>query len=384
MGYWLGPGVRNEPDPVEYVRIAPGQLRTREGRFELRVTNELEEVLYLDQVELLSVSHPADVEVHPAEGMTHAPRPFRLFAGRDPRAPRARDDAGRDWSEAVSRVDRRFATGFRPLPIRGYAEPHALTLDLSGIPPSHTLLLLTAWTDYAFSSDNVAAHQRGLALEGPVLEAQDASGGWRTVLEDVGIPVGRPQTIAWDLAGLPRGAARALRLRTNMRIHWDRIALLEPVPLALETARLPRVEASLSERGFSTGGPFDYDYARATAVSPWKLMPGTYTRTGDVSELLDGADDLFVVARPGDALSLAWDARALAPLPAGWTRTFLLKGDGFSKEMDLHSASPDVAAPLPFHGMSEYPPKQPRPVSEKQARYNTRAIQRTLPPLELH
>jgi hypothetical protein len=382
MGYWLAPGVRNEPDPVEYVRIAPGRLQPKDGRLELRVTNELEEVLYLDRLELLAVTHPEDVEVHPAEGMTHAPRPFRLFAARDLRTPRAIDDAGRDWSDAVARIDRRFAEGFALAPVRGYAESHTLTLDLSGIPASHTLLLLTGWTDYAFSSDNVAANQRALAMEPPVLEARGGDGVWRTALADVGIPVGRPQTIVWDLSGVP-GPERTLRLRTNMRIYWDRIAVALPAKLALETMRLPRASAQLAERGFSAGGPFEYDYARAGAASPWKLMPGRYTRAGDVSELIDQADDLFVVARPGDALAVAYDARTLPTLPKGWTRTFLLKGDGFSKEMDLHSASPDVAAPLPFHGMTAYPPSNARPVSVTQARYNTRVIQKTLPPLEL-
>ncbi len=68
MGYYEAPGVRNVPDPVEYVRLAPGQLVPRDGRYELRVTNELEEVLYLDRVRLLAIDHPADVEVYPNEG----------------------------------------------------------------------------------------------------------------------------------------------------------------------------------------------------------------------------------------------------------------------------------------------------------------------------
>jgi hypothetical protein len=52
---------------------------------------------------------------------------------------------------------------------------------------------------------------------------------------------------------------------------------------------------------------------------------------------------------------LSFDARSLASLPPGWTRTFLLYADGYSKEMDINSASPDQIYPLPFHGMSKYP-----------------------------
>ena len=84
-------------------------------------------------------------------------------------------------------------------------------------------------------------------------------------------------------------------------------------------------------------------------------MPGRYTREGDVRPLLLRTDDMFVVSRPGDEIALSFDATALPPLPAGWTRTFLLYGDGFSKEMNLNSASPDELLPLPFHGMTRYP-----------------------------
>ena len=78
-------------------------------------------------------------------------------------------------------------------------------------------------------------------------------------------------------------------------------------------------------------------------------MPGHYTAEGDVRVPLSSVDDRFVVMRPGDEVALAFDARALAAIPSGWTRTFLLYGDGFSKEMDLNSASPDRVDPLPFH-----------------------------------
>jgi len=395
MGYWLAPGERNTPDPDEYVRLTSDQLEAKDGRYELRVTNELEEALFLDHVHLVTIAHPREVEVHSAEGMTHTPRAFRLFAGRDFRTPRATSDDGRDWTETVARLDRRFAEGFAHRPIRGYAEPHALTLDLSGLPASHTLLLLTAWTDYAFSSDNVAAAQRRWSLEPPALQVEDASGAWHEAIHDVGVPVGRPQTIALDLSGVRFGPSRRLRLFTNMRVYWDRIAVAAPADVRLEPRRLDPLRADLEERGFSAEvtpdgrEPLTYDYTRVSLPSPWKQLPGRYTRTGDVRELLARTDDLFVVSRPGDVVTLSFDATALGPLPAGWTRTFLLYGDGFSKEMDINSSSPDVAGPLPFHGMKSYPyppedaPERLRRNAEVQSRYDTRVVARPLWPLEL-
>jgi hypothetical protein len=118
-------------------------------------------------------------------------------------------------------------------------------------------------------------------------------------------------------------------------------------------------------------------------------MPGRYTRLGDVRPLLAAADDLFVVSKPGDELALSFDARALPPLRPGWARTFLVHGDGFSKEMDINSASPDVVLPLPYHGMKQYPyaaHEAPAHVREAQAKaeaWNTRRVVRPIVPIEL-
>ena len=114
-------------------------------------------------------------------------------------------------------------------------------------------------------------------------------------------------------------------------------------------------------------------------------MTGRYTREGDVRELLLHSDDMFVISRPGDELSLSFEADKLPALPQGWTRTFLLYADGFSKEMDVNSASPDQVGPLPFHGMSKYPYAWPEryPLTEKRRmyleKYNTRIVTSPVP-----
>jgi Tfp pilus assembly protein PilF len=393
MGYWQAQGVRNTPDPIEYVRIPGDQLRPRNGRLELRVTNELEEALFVDRLQLLAVAHPLTVDIYPNEGMTTPPKPFRLFQVADQRVPRAVDDHGHDVTDRIARVDRTYPDDFALERLRGYARPHTLSLDLGPVEEraGRDTLLLTAWTDYAFSSDNVAASHAGLSLTPPALDVKDSRGRWRRALDQIGIPVGRPQTIPIDLSPYLGPHEREVRIVTTMRIYWDRIAIGRSVSQPLAPMRIDAASATLRSRGFSAeqrpggAGPLLYDYSRVSRTSPWKIMTGYYTREGDVLELVASSDDRFVIAGPGDEVAVDFPAALLGQLPDGWTRTFLLYADGFSKEMDINSATPDHVEPLPFHAMSAYPypPTESYPDTPEHQKYrrlyNTRYLARPLP-----
>ena len=388
MGHLDAPGTYNYPDPDEYVRIRGDLLHERNGRYELRITNELEEALFVDRLQLIAVVHPRGVEVYPNEGLTEPPQPFKLFTTRNAHPPLAAiDEHGHDVLSRIAHLDRVYPDDFQLQPIRGFADEHELTLKLDPNLSGRALLLLTGWTDYAWSSDNLAASQSGKSLRLPALQVKDKLGHWQTVVENVGIPVGRPQTVVVDLTGKFLSASRDVRIVTNMRIYWDQILVDNsggtfPVRLT----RLDPVVADLRWRGFSLEHspdgrqPLSYDYTRVSFTSPWKVMTGRYTREGDVRELLLASDDMFVVSRPGDELALSFPADKLPALPKGWTRTFLLYANGFSKEMDINSASPDQIGPLPFHGMSKYPYAWPEhyPLTERRRRYleeyNTRIV----------
>jgi tetratricopeptide (TPR) repeat protein len=386
MGHLDAPGVYNTPDPDEYVRIPGDLLKERDGRYEIRVTNELEEAIFFDHFQLVAVAHPAGVDVYPNEGLTVPAQRFKLFTTRETRAPlKAVDDHGHNVLPQILKTDREYPDDFKLHKIRGFADEHTLTLTL---PEGNRLrLLLTGWTDYAWSSDNLAASQSGNALTLPALQVKDKNGNWRTVIENIGIPVGRPQTIVAELTGKFLSASREVRIVTNMRIYWDQI--LVDTSRANAPLRLTRLSPSVADlrwRGFSHEHspdgrqPLQYDYYKTSFTSPWKVMTGRYTREGDVRELLSASDDIFAISRPGDELILSFAAGKLPRLPKGWTRTFLLYADGFSKEMDINSASPDEIGPLPFHGMSRYPYTWPEryPLTRKQQeyleRYNTRVV----------
>src|SRR5207237_5559386 len=55
LGYLVAPGVYSQPDRDESVAIAPDQLRPVEGVFRLSVTEPMDEVSYLDRLELVAV-----------------------------------------------------------------------------------------------------------------------------------------------------------------------------------------------------------------------------------------------------------------------------------------------------------------------------------------
>ncbi len=392
MGLWHGPDRYNTPDPVEYVRIRDDQLKPKDGFLELRVTSELEEAVFFDHLELVVLEHPRDVQIYPNEGLTDPPKPHQLHAVRDPRVPdRVRDESGSDVTDLVAQIDGRSPEGFALAPFRGYAEIHSLILDL-GASSDSAVLLLTGWTSYAFSSDNLAALQAGLTPIVPALEIKDTSGTWRPAGVDMGFPVGRPQTIAVDLTDHLQAGEHELRIVTNMRIYWDQILVGRRASIdGVREHRIDLSSADLRERGFSAETrtePTTYDYDRVSAKSPWKTMAGSYTREGDVIELLAAGDDRFVITRDGDEIVLRYDASALDPIHENQARTYLLRADGFSKEMDINSATPDSVEPLPFHAMSRYPysasERYPSTSAHRRYRetYNTRPVVASVPRIE--
>jgi len=368
VGHWVAPGERNTPDPTEYVKVAGHRLSAQQSRLSLRLLEPMEEVVYLDQVRLIAVDHPSDVAVYPNERFASVPPfpNFEVIASRGARLPLgAWDGRGRDLRRELRARDRRYVTGFRPLPFVGFAELHGVEIELGAWDPAKPLrLLLHGFTDYFTATSVYAAHQAGIRPIPPYLEAQDAAGRWSRVVDDLGFPAGLARTMVADLTGrLPAGTKR-VRILTNLRVYWDQI-LLDATPEANLTrlSEVPLAEATLGFRGYPRevrGDPpsdVRYVYEDVSRTGPYAQHAGNYTRYGDALELLAAADDRFVILGSGDEVQLEFDPSPLAPLPAGWARDYLFYTDGFSKDMDFYAAHGYTVEPLPFHAMRGYPYK---------------------------
>ena len=394
MGNWKEHGAYHFPDSDEFIRIPPGMLKPKEGEYRLRVTNELEEVLFLDHLKLVAVEHPAGTQVYPNEGLG-IPTAGKsiIYTTEGERLPlSATASDGSDVLAKVAEIDRVFYDSFRSTNVRGYADTHALTvrLDERRNHPGRTLLLLTGWTDYAFSSDNLAASQAGKSLFFPKLQVKDSKGRWQTVIDSIGIAVGRPQTVVVDLTGKFLSKSREVRIVTNVKTYWDKIAVDTSDQQEVTKLELQPAQSDLRERGFSDersfGGMIVPAYSRVLNDGRWKFFSGRFTRTGDVRPLLDRVDDVFVISKTGDELDIRFEA--LPEPSAGRKRTFFLFADGYSKEMDINSGSPDAVLPLPFKGMTKYPygPDERFPMTAEKLRiyeeYTTRSHTKPLSPIE--
>ncbi len=391
IGFLVAPGRYTRPDPTEYVKIAGERLQPLDGRLELRVVQQLEEVAYIDRLEIVVVDHTADTEIFPNERfMTAPPYPeFEVYEVGERVLPRrALDAAGNDRTDALQAVDRRYADGLELLEWPGYARPHALVLEFGPqAAGAGWKLFLDGWVDYGYSFANYAAAQARASLFPPRLERSAAGGAWQEVTANLGYPAGISRTMVGSAEVGWEGEERRLRISTNMRIYWDHAFLARP--RRLETRSLPRLGVAGAElrflgfpREYSPDGrkPFLYDYALASSSFPWKSMRGAFTRYGDVRDLLLRSDDRFVIMNRGDEIALRFDARRLPPPRPGFKRDYLLFADGYAKDMDPHGAFPDTVEPLPFHAMSGYPygpgesyPQSPRH-RDYQRRWNTRIL----------
>ena len=393
LGFWIAPGTYTPPDPTEYLPIP--QLRPRGGEYVLQCLTPLEEVTYLDEAKLIAVDHPEGTTVYPHEMMAVSvpPPPFELFCIRDHIEPlHAVNHQGENVIEQLRKIDRLCAGATVPdRRFLGLAEEHFVELDfgdrLRNLRPEGRLILcLYGWVEYGYSSTNYAAHQAGLRTRAPSVQVQ-RDGQWVELFHEAGYPAGINHLMTLDVTGQLRPGDQRLRISSNMELYWDCIFLAEHLPDApLTVHEVGPHSADLHFLGY----PREYtpdgrrpnlaDYDNLDHTVAWKLMSGAYTRYGEVAELLQEADDCYVIMGHGEEVTLRFAVEAFGPVPEGYRRTFLLKTDSYCKDMDLCTAHPDGVEPLPFHGMSGYPyrpdehyPQTPK-LKEYQRRFNTRRM----------
>ncbi len=349
----------------EWYKIGGSELVPHDGYYDLRITAELWETYYYDQLALMTVDHPAGTDVFVDERFVIPPAKLAITTVESPhQVAHATDDEGRDVTDIVGTLDEKYLDNFGRGRYQGLTRDHYIEVDLGKDAPASGPLWLIAkgWMHPTDSSINVAISQGNEVQPRPLsLEVLDGAGRWVTANPNLGFPAGRKKICLFDLTNVFRpGTPRRLRLRTNLEIFWDSIEWAKGIPDGqLKTTRIDPASVDLHYRGYSiinkpdASSPEVPDYNRmASSKQIWRDLIGYYTRFGDVRELLEKIDDRYVIMNAGDEMSLRFPEQP--PPPAGWVRDYVFMGDGWIKDGDYNSTFSKTVLPLPYHAKQQY------------------------------
>ncbi len=372
----------------EYLKIDGDKLKAKDGKYLLNITEELWEAGYFDQVKLFAIDHPAGTDIYTNEKVGPVSlAEHKIHTVRSPRPPvAAKDTHGRDVLDLVKARDGVYTKTYDRKLAQGLTTEHFLELDPGnwerGTRAEKVTLFLTGWVYPTSTSLNVQFSQNpdGPQPRPPALHAVDGNGQWREVRSFMGFPGGKTKTIAIDISDVfaPGSTDHRLRIATNMEFYWDAAFFtVDEAPIETRQTELSLLRADLHDRGgisfreYDAGnGPEYFHHSRLVPGLHWPPMAGSFTRFGDVRELLTERDDKLLVLGCNDELTLAF-AESSEPLPSGWVRDFVIYNVGWDKDSDMNTVYGESVEPLPFGGMTTYSHRdgEPRPLDDEYARY---------------
>ena len=378
----------------DYIMIPDGLLVADNDAYRIKITDELWETPYIDEVKLILVDAPDSVESRIDEKFGPPPTsipPVHQILHQIP--VKAQRDNGDNISWLLSEADQKFVYPVETTRFQGLTAPYTFTLSPEQpVDPNNAVLYLQGWIFPTDASINMAMSQSDVYKpHPPEVQVKDRAGNWQTVIPNMGFPMGKNKTVRIDLSGMFLTDDQQVRIRTNMQLYWDHAFFaVESNASANRISILAPETADLHYRGFSRMyrsspvGPHLFDHDEVSTAPRWIDLEGFYTRYGEVNELLQTTNDQYVIMNAGDAMSIAFDAREAPPLPEGWHRRFILYTNGWLKDGDLNTAHGQTVEPLPFKGMSSYPygddESYPRTASNQEYldTYNTRWVSPSL------
>lgn len=359
IGFNLARGEYGEPRSVENLLLPENRMQTSGNKFIVKIAEPMEEVCYLDRAHLVQFQLGAGWKMTLDERFAvNGPGPTGnpIFYRHELLPIAAHNDLGESVRDAIAEADGNAAEpAARDPRFLGRTSEQTLILEFAeAISGEQLWLLMDGWIEYPYSQTMFAAWQAGAQYEAPSLDAQRTDGSWQTVLPNFGYPAGMPRQAAvpLDRSLLPDGTRR-LRIRTNMEIYWDRLALIRaeaPSDTDVQRVEHPLVTARVAYAGFARRELLAqrrpvYNYSQPSPFGDSRHLRGFYSDWGSVYDLLTEVDDAFAVIGPGEEVHLEFK-RTDGPLSSarnGW----VLELNGWCKDMDLYTRDGETVEPLP-------------------------------------
>ncbi|HTY73976.1 MAG TPA: CARDB domain-containing protein [Candidatus Nanoarchaeia archaeon] len=373
-------------NPWDYVPLNGSQLQATNGAFNLTIMQKYNEIFYLDQAYMVAVDHPAGTSVYSTMVEQYLDPNYMgniyTINNTSLKTPvSAVNEKGENVLPQISKMDSIFTSGSSGCtsPAWNDISWNRITLNLGDLSGAKQVKLVvraivdwgnpddyTNWLNNFFAQPVPDGTQ---VTPPPYMEVKDAHGNWMRVPDGREFPLpsdGAARTYVIDLTGLFPTNDYSLRISNFWNVTFDYIGVDTSSQQNITVQKI-NPQAYLYQ-AFSAGN------ASAT---------GDFTKYGNVTQLVLGEDDMFVIGRQGDAVSLQFPTSNLTAVPQGMVRDYFLYEASWFKDENGNwgFGFGFTVDPLPFQNMSgfPYPPSEGYPNDTAHQNYlqqwNTRVVQ---------
>ena len=327
-------------NPWSYIKLDNTQLQPENGQYKLSITQISDEIFYLDSGKLLTVDHPSNVDVYSTRGTylnSLSDQGTIYTISKNLSTPISALNNGQDVLSLISKQDGNFTSALR-------WTWNTLDLNLGNLTNAQQINLVVnaviGWPTDQAGGDWASqfASQPGVTPSPPpYMEVKDAGGNWVKVPGDREFPIPpvNANSFVVNLTGLFPTNDFELRICYYQDISFDYIGVDTTIQQPIIVQSTAPSNANLAQE-FTTNS----------------TSTGDFTRYGNVTELLQNADDMYVIGRQGDCITLEFPANT-NPIPSGMVRDYFLVASCWFKGNGL-SYLPFTVNPLPFQNMTSY------------------------------
>jgi hypothetical protein len=367
IGYIKADGqiVNSGGNPWDYVKLDKNLIATNNGNFDMTLAQQWNELYYLDSAYMLVVDHPTGTDAYTSmtnylnkgsTGQIYTVNDDTLLSPVS-----AINEKGQDVLSQISHQDGVYTPG-----INGNASPswnninqNKLTLDLGNLSVAPAVkLVITGMVDwgpaetyYAWINSFKEAASQGLVpndtqiTPASTMEIKDSNGNWILAPQNRQIPLPsdyNARTFTLDLTGLfPENVSDyQIRFTNFWNVTYDYIGIDTSLQQTTTIQKLSPNAATFSQMWDTSSN-----------------ASGAFTRYGDVTPLLQNADDMFVIGRQGDQVNMQFSIANLTAPSQGMERDyFFVVACWFKDPPGAWGYGYDFTVdPMPFMAMSGFP-----------------------------
>jgi hypothetical protein len=332
--------------PWDYIKLDRTQIQPRNGYYDMTLNQLWDEIFYIDSAKLVIVDHSPNVDVFSTAGTylynlngqgtiytvsKHPSTPVSAFAV-------YANGTRKSVLSQISALDGVYTTG-------NEFQWDILELNLGDLSGAKNIKLVVAGIT-VYSSGKIQGEWASQfwnrpgekPFPPPYMEVKAANGSWVRVPDDRQFPLVdvTADSFVVDLTGLFLTNDYSLRIHTFFDSRFDYIGVDTTSQQYVKIQQVTPSYAALTQIGQTNSN-----------------SSGNFTRYGDVTALLQAADDEYIIGRQGDSVSLQFNTAKIAPIAEGMERDYFFFVSCWFKVDGLPYLSFTVE-PLPFHNMSAF------------------------------